>query len=486
MEEKNYKNATISSMFWKLGERVSAQLVSTIVSIILARILVPDDYGVVGIIGIFFAFANVFISGGFNAALIQKKDADIEDYSSVLFISLTTSTIVYLVLFFCAPYIADLYNKEILVLIIRVMGITLFINAFKSIISAYISSRMQFKKYFLATIVGTVASAVVGIYMALNGYGPWALVGQQMTNAIIDTAVLYFTTRIKFVFRFSKVKAKGLFRYGWKILVASGISVLYDEINPLIIGIKFSTANLAYYSKGKSFPGLINASLSDTLASVLFPVMSKFQDDKVALLNYTRNYMKVSSFIIFPTMIGFLAVAENFVIVLLTEKWLPATIYIQIFCVVYSFNMIQTGNLQVIRALGRSDIILKLEIIKKSLYFIVILAFVLFTNNPIYLGIACIINTFIATIVNTAPNRKLLDYKYSMQISDLIVNFTISLIMGAVVFLMGYLKINIYILFVLQILTGVALYVLLNVVTRNPSMMYFISSVKGFISKKGR
>lgn len=486
MEEKNYKNATISSMFWKFGERVGAQLVSTIVSIILARLLVPDDYGVVGIIGIFFAFANIFISGGFNAALIQKKDADIEDYSSVLFISLGSAIFVYLLLFFLAPLIANLYDKQILVPIIRVMGITLFINAFRSIISAYISSRMQFKKYFLSTILGTVFSAVVGIYMALKGFGPWALVGQQMTNAIIGTAILYITTRVKFVFRFSKHKAKGLFSYGWKILVASGISVLYDEINPLIIGIRYSSADLAFYTKGKSFPGLINTSLSDTLASVLFPVMSKFQDDKVALLNYTRNYMKVASFVIFPIMIGFLAVAENFVIVLLTEKWLPATIYIQIFCIVYAFNMIQTGNLQVIRALGRSDIILKLEIIKKSLYFIVILLFVLLSTSPVYLAIACIVNTIIATIVNTIPNRKLLKYKYSMQISDLLLNFTISLIMGVAVYFMGFLKINIYFLFALQILTGVALYVLLNIIIRNSSMKYFISSVKGFISKKGR
>ena len=478
------KNKTISSMLWKFGERISAQLVSLIVSIILARLLAPEDYGVVGIITIFFTFANVFISGGFNAALIQKKDADEEDYSSVLFISITTATVLYLILFFCAPFIANLYDKEILVPVIRVMGITLFINAFKSILSAYISSHLLFRKFFLATIVGTIISAIVGISMAVEGYGCWALVAQQMTNAIAGTVILYLTTRVKFVLKFSPTKAKGLFRYGWKILVASGISTLYDEINPLIIGIKFSSADLAFYTKGKSFPGLINSTLSDTLSSVLFSVMSKVQDDKDAVLKYTRKYMSIVSFIIFPTMIGFLAIAENFVLILLTEKWLPATIFIQIFCVVYMFNVIQTGNLQVIRAIGRSDIILKLEIIKKSLYFAVILLFVLFTNNPIYLGVACVINTIIATVVNVVPNKKLVGYTYSMQLSDLLWNFLTALAMGCIVFLTGFLNLNVYLLTVLQIVTGVITYVILSFITRNPNVKDLISIIKGFLMKR--
>ncbi len=484
MSEKEYKNKTISSILWKYGERVSAQAVSLVVSIILARLLTPDDYGVVGIIAIFFAFANVFISGGFNAALIQKKDADIEDYSSVLFISFITATIIYLILFFCAPYIARIYDKEILVLVIRIMGITLFINAFKSVICAYISSHLQFRKFFFATIIGTIISACVGIFMALKGYGCWALVGQQMTNALVGTIVLYITTRVKFVFKFSVNKARGLFKYGWKLLVASGISTLYDEINPLIIGIKYSSANLAFYSKGKSFPGLINSTLSDTLSSVLFPVMSKVQDDKSAILKYTRNYIRITSFVIFPVMIGFLAIAENFVLILLTEKWISATIYIQIFCIVYMFNIIQAGNLQAIRAIGRSDVILKLEIIKKALYFIVILGFVVLTNDPVYLGVACIVNTCIATIVNTNPNKKLIGYNYSMQFSDLFFNFIIALVMGCIVYFMGFLKINMYVLIVLQIIAGAILYVLLNFLTRNPSMKYFIVTIKNFLAKK--
>ncbi len=477
------KRKTISSTFWKFSERIIAQGVSLIVAIILARLLTPDDYSVVGIVTIFFAFANVFISSGFNTALIQKKDADEEDYSSVLFISLIAATGIYLLLFFCAPFIASAYRNDVLVPVFRVMGITLFINAFKSVICAYISSRMLFRKFFFATIGGTLISAVVGIWMALNGYGPWALVAQQMTNSIIDTLILFLTTRIKFVFKISKNKAKGLFKYGWKILVASEISVLYDEMNPLIIGLKYSGADLSFYSKGRSFPSIFNSTVGNTLSAVLFPSITKVQDDKAAVLNYTRRFMRVVSFVIFPLMIGFLAVAENFILVLLTAKWSPAVIYVQAFCIVYMLDMIQVGNLQVIRAVGRSDLILILEIIKKSLYFIVILLFVFLTDKPEFLALACIINTCLATVINTYPNRKLIGYRYRLQIADVLPNFLISLAMGAAVYAIGFLPLSPLWTLIIQVLSGMIIYVGLAFITRNSNFKYLLKTLKSFLKK---
>lgn len=483
-ENAQLKTKTVKGFAWKFAERMSAQLVSLVVSIILARLLTPDDYAVVGIVTIFFAFANVFISGGFNTALIQKKDADEEDFSSVLYISLTTATICYLIIFFTAPIIANAYSQEILVPVFRIMGLTLFINAFKSIVSAYISSRLLFKKYFLCTFLGTAVSAVIGISMAATGYGPWALVAQQMSMAIVSTASLYLTTKVKFVLRFNAKKAKGLFKYSWKILVASEISVLYEEINPLVIGLKYSGADLSFYTKGKTFPGILNSTIGDTLSSVLFPTMSKLQDDKSALLNCTRRFMSVGSFIIFPVMIGFLSVADKFVLVLLTEKWLPASIYIQAFCIVYMLNIIQNGNLQVYRAIGRSDLILKLEIIKKSAYFIVILLFIIFTDKPEYLAFACIINTFIATIVNTAPNRKLINYRYRLQIADLLPNFILSTVMGVAVYFIGLIKMHVVLLLVVQVLSGIVIYVALSFITQNKNFKYLLNMIKGFLKRK--
>ncbi len=484
MNTVELKEKSIKGTIWKLLERFSAKIVSLVVSIILARLLTPDDYSVVGIVSIFFVFANVFITGGFNTALIQKKEVDSSDYFSVLLLSEIVAIIMYAILFFCAPLIASLYSQPILVPVIRIMGITLFISAFKSILCAHVSRNLQFKKLFYSTIGGIIFSAIVGIFMAVKGYGPWALVAQQMTNIVIDTLILSFTTKFRLVLKFSLAKLSVLFKYGWKIFVASIISSVYDEINPLVIGIKYSGADLAFYSKGRSFPHLVNTTLGDTFAAVLFPAMAKAQDDKNLMLRYTRRFMKVSSFAVFPAMIGFAAVANNFISVVLTDKWLPACIYIQIFCVVYLLNIVQKGNLEVIRASGRSDIILIMEIIKKSLYFVVIVLFLIFTNTPEMLALACVLNTLIGTIVNTYPNRKIIGYRYRDQVIDLLPNLLMSLVMGAVVFLIGYLAINKLLLLILQIVVGVLTYILLNIITRNSTFKYYLDMARDMFKRK--
>ncbi len=483
MKIEQLKTKTINSAIWKFLERIAAQVVSFVVSVILARLLTPDDYSIVGIVAIFFAFAETIISGGFNAALIQKKDADEEDYSSVFTINILASTAMYLILFFCAPFIANLYEKDLLVPIFRVMGLTLFINAFKSIVSAYVSKQLQFRKYFLATMVGTIVSAVIGISMAIKGFGPWALVAQSMTNAVVGTIVLFATVKVRFRFKLYKTKAKGLFQYGWKIWVTSGISVLYDEINPLVVGLKYSGADLSFYSKGKSFPGLFNSTIGGTLSSVLLPSMVQVQDDPEKLLNYVRRFIGICTFCIFPMMIGLMAVSDTFILLLLTEKWLPASIYLQAFCIVYMFDMIQTGNLQVIKALGRSDITLILEILKKSLYFIVILSFILFTNRPEYLALACVINTLIATSINTFPNRKLIGYQYRLQLLDVLPNLITALLMGVVVFGLGILEIHPLLLLTVQVLGGAGTYLILNLIIRNQNLNYIWNIAIGFLRK---
>lgn len=484
MSTENLKKNTVSGIVWKLAERVGAQSVSLIVSIILARLLTAEDYSVVGIVTIFFTFANVLISSGFNTALIQKKDADIEDYSSVMYISLAISVVLYIILFFTAPLIAGIYALPILIPVIRVMGLTLIVNGFKSILCAYISSKLQFKMFFFSTSGAVLVSAVVGIGMALSGFGPWALVAQQMSNSIIGTIILLFTTKIKFALVFSVEKVKSLFSYGWKIFVSSLISTIYDEVNPLIIGIKFSASDLSYYTKGKSFPSLISNAINDTLSSVLFPVISKIQDDIPAVLNYTRRFIKVASYIVFPLMVGFLAVSDSFVSVVLTDKWMPASIYIQIFCLSYMLTIIQHGNLQAIRAIGRSDIVLILEIIKKSIYFVVILMFVFFSDKPELLAVTSIINTLIATIVNTYPNRKLIGYRYRMQIMDLLPNFILAVVMGVVVFSMKWIECNTFVLLVLQILVGAVIYVLGSIISKNENFYYLLDYIKGMKAKR--
>lgn len=482
-DNERIKTKAIFSAIWKFMERIIAQSVSLVVSIILARLLEPSDYSAVSLVTIFFTFGNILISGGLNAALIQKKDADEEDYSSMLFFCSGVSLVVYFTLFFAAPIIAQSYKLEILVPIIRIMGLTLPINAVKSIACAYISAHLQFRKFFFATIGGTIFSAVVGIYMAYNGFGAWALVAQQMTNAFIDTVILYITTKIPLVPKINFHKLKGLLGYSWKILVSNLLGVVYTEINPLFIGLRFSTEQLAFYSKGKNFPNLIASTTNNTLSAVLFPVMAKFQDDKEKLLNSTRLFIRTTSYLLFPLMVGLFAIADTFVAVVLTEKWMEAVPFIRIFCVAYMFEMIHTGNCETIKAMGRSDIYLVMEIIKKVSYFITIGIFMFFSNSPTMLAFSSIICTFIAIVVNSIPNIKILGYKVRFQVMDMLPNFLISLAMGVVVYFIGKLNFPDLSLMIIQVISGGVVYILLSIATRNRSFKYLLETIKSYIKR---
>lgn len=486
MADTNIKGKVFSSAIWKFAERIIAQMISLIVSIIIARILNPDDYSVVSVVTIFFSFSNILISGGLNTALIQKKDADEIDYSTVFHISVIFSWIIYASLFFTAPTIASLYNTELLTPIIRVMGFILPINAVKSIYCAYISSRLEFRKFFFSTLGGTVFSAVVGIYMALHGYGAWALVFQQMSNTMIDTAILIIVTKLPVQFIISKERLKGLFKYGWKILATSFLNTAYNEINPLFVGLRYSATDLSFYTKGKSFPSLLSSTSTYTLSAVLFPVLAKYQDDKEVILKLTRRYMKVVSFIIFPLMFGFLAVSDNFVKVILTDKWMPASKYIKIFCVAMMFDVVTVGNCETIKAIGRSDVFLVIEIIKKTCYFVVIGVFMLFTNTPQALATSAIVCNLIALLVNSVPNVKLIGYKISFLLRDLFSNFCTAAIMCLIVNTLGYLKINVTILLFLQIVIGGVCYICVNAIIKNDSLIYLMGIVKGMVLGKNK
>ena len=484
MDQQTLKQKTFSGFIWKFLERICAQGISLVVSIVLARVLMPEDYSAISIVTIFFAFCNVIISGGLNTALIQKKNTDIIDYSTILYVSLALAVLMYGAMFFAAPFIASLYDKPILIPVMRVMGISFFIYAYKAVLCAHVSHSMAFRKFFWATIIGTAVSAVIGLYMAYNGAGPWALVAQQMTKSIIDTIVLSFTTRFRPKLVFSFARLRELWGFGWKMFVASFITTIYNEAKPLIVGIKYTTVDLAYYNKGHNFPSLLNTTISNTMSGVLLPAMSKLQDNKQALLNATRRYMKVSSFLVFPMMFGLLGVADSFVRVVLTEKWMMCVPYIQIFCIVYAFDFIHLGNLQAIQAMGRSDITLILEIIKKSLYLVAIVLFLVFSRSATvfaYSNIAC---SILGTIINTYPNRKLLGYSYSLQIKDIALNMICAVFMGVVVNMMNSIPIHATALLLLQILCGAALYFVLAVIFRNENLRYVLDLVRKLTKKK--
>ena len=478
----NLTNKTMSGIVWKFAERIGYQLVTAIVSIILARILMPEDYGIIAIVTIFITLCDVFISNGFGNALIQKVNADEVDFSSVFYISLLFSFVLYILLYFVAPLVAQFYNNTLITIVLRIMGLRLPIAAVYSVQQAYVTRKMQFRKFFIATLIGTLISGGVGIGMAYSGLGIWSLVGQNMSNMLVNMIVLFFVVewRPKFVFSFKKVK--GLLSYGWKLMVSGLLDTGYNELRGLVIGKLYSSSDLAYYDQGKKYPSLVASNLNSSMNSVLLSAMSKRQDDREKIKQATRKSIRLSAYLLMPCMIGMACVAEQFVHVILTDKWLPAVPFIQIMCVVYAFYPIHTANLTAIQAMGRSDLFLILEIIKKVVGIAGLLISMWF--GVIWIAATMMITTIISSFINAFPNKKLLNYSYWEQIKDILPAIGLAILMGIPVYLLNYLPINAIIILILQVVTGVILYVLLSILFKIDSFKFLRGFLKGFLGKR--
>ncbi len=481
----NKKNKVLSGLVWKFAERIAAQVVTFVVSVILARMLMPEDYGLITLVTIFITFANCIVTNGFGSSLIQKKDADNLDFSTVLYFQLAFSIALYALLFFTAPFIALFFGEqyELLSPVLRVLGLRIPLTAINNVQQAYVAKKMIFRKFFFSTIVGTVISAVVGIWMAYAGYGVWALVGQYLTNTFISTVILAFTIHWKPELKFSWSRLKTLFSYGWKILVAGLIAELYNELRSLVIGKFYTSDDLAYFDRGKQIPNIIVTNINTTISNVLFPAISDAQNNPQDVKNITRRAIKTSSYIMCPLMFGLAVVAEPVVTLLLTEKWLPCVPFLQIYCLSFCFEPIQTANLQAINAVGRSDIFMKLEIIKKFSY-TVILAAVMF-HSVEAIAYSLLLNTLIAVIVNTAPNKKLINYSYKELLKDIAPGILISSVMAVIVYIEGLLlPLSTLPMLIVQLITGGAVYLLISVIFKVETFNYLFNTVLEFLKIK--
>lgn len=364
---------TITNFIWRFAERCGAQLVTFIVSIVLARLLAPEDYGVIALVTVFTTILQVFVDSGLGTALIQKKNADDLDFSSVFYFNLIVCLALYGAMFLAAPFIARFYNNPIYVPLVRVLSLTLIISGVKGIQQSYVSRHMIFKRFFFSTLGGTLVSAVAGIALAYAGFGVWALVAQYLCNAAIDTMILWITVpwRPKFIFSWSRLK--GLLSYGWKLLASSLLDTGYSNLRSLLIGKIYSSSDLAFYNQGDKFPNVIVSNINTSIDSVLLPTMSDVQDNHIAVKNMTRRAIMTSIYIMAPLMMGLAFCAEPVVRLVLTDKWLPCVPYLRIFCITYMFWPIHTANLNAIKAMGRSDLFLKLEIAKKVVGMILLL-----------------------------------------------------------------------------------------------------------------
>lgn len=449
--------SVLTNLIWRFAERCGAQGVSFVVSIVLARLLAPELYGTISLVTVFTTIMQVFVDSGMGNALIQKKDADDLDFSSVFYFNVVVCAVLYLVMFCAAPVIARFYEDMSLVPIIRVLSLTLVISGVKNVQQAYVSRTMQFKRFFFATLGGTVGAAVIGIGMAYAGYGVWALVAQQLFNAAMDTVVLWVTVKWRPKRMFSWKRLKSLLSFGSKLLASSLLDTVYNNLRQLIIGKVYSTEDLAYYNKGQQFPNIVITNINSSIDSVLLPVMSAEQDDIPRVKQMTRKAIRTSSFVIWPMVIGMAACAEPLIEVLLTEKWLPCVPFLRVFCITYGFWPIHTANLNAIKAVGRSDIFLKLEIVKKAVGLLSIVVSVSLGVHAI--AIAMLITAPISAMINAFPNRKLLGYRYREQLKDILPSLLLSLVMGAVVYAMSWLPWSRLMVLAAQVLTGVLIYV---------------------------
>ena len=479
---ENLRNNVVSSLIWKFLERIGTQGIQFIVSLLLARLLLPSDYGVVSMILVFTAIANVFVQSGFSTSLIQKKGADELDFSSVFYASLIIATFCYMILFFIAPFIAEFYDMPEMTAILRVIALTLFFGAINSVQNAKISKDMKFKKLFFSSLGAIVISGTTGIVLAYLGYGPWALVWQQLSNSIAITIILWFTSGWRPKFMLSIKRVKSLFSYGWKILCSSLLDTIYQNLYNLVIGKFYSSETLGNYNKGEQFPKLIAVNVDGAISSVMLPAYSREQDNHQKVKKMVRRSIVTSTLLLFPMMFGLAAVAETAIRVLLTDNWLGCVPYLQLLCIVYAMYPINTANLQSIKAMGKSDYYLKLEVIKKVIGIIVLVATVPFGVYAMALGQVGV--ALVSTFINAFPNRRLLNYQYKEQIKDILPALLISLVMFSVVFPMNYLNINIYLLLLIQILIGAGLYLGLAYIFKLESLDYLIKMIKDL--KKGK
>ncbi len=456
-------------------------MVTLIVSIVLARILTPSDFGTVSLVMVFTTIMQVFVDSGLGTALIQKKDADDLDFSSVFYFNFVVCLILYTGMFIAAPYIAAFYNDSSLTAIIRVISLTIVISGVKGIQQSYVSRNMLFKRFFYATLGGTVFSAFLGIGLAYAGFGVWAIVAQQLSNTTIDTLILWLTVKWRPKKMFSWERLKGLLSFGWKMLASSLIDTVYTNIRSLIIGKMYSSADLAYYNQGEKFPKAIASNINTSIDSVLLPTMASAQDDPARVKSMTRRAIKTSTYIMAPLMMGLAFCAEPIVRLVLTDKWLSCVPFLRIFCITYMFYPIHTANLNAIKAMGRSDLFLKLEVVKKCIGIVLLLSTMWF--GVMAMAYSLLVNSVLSQIINSWPNRKLLNYGYLEQLKDILPGIALAAFMGCCVNLVSLFHLSNVVTLLIQIPLGAVIYITASAVLHLESYEYLMGMIRPMIRK---
>ena len=482
MATEDLKKKTLSGLFWQFAQKVLGQVISFGISVILARLLMPENYGVVALAGMFTVLLGIFIDCGFGTALVQKKDADDLDFSTIFWTQTVFATIIYTVVFSLAPWLSIIFHTPELTKVIRVLGLAMILGTLGGMQNVIVSKRMAFKTYFYRTLIGTSLSGIIGIILAFSGWGVWALVTQHLCGTILNTITVFYQVRWLPSLTFSIERFKSLFAISSKFMLSTLIGTGFYQLRGYLIGWKYLPADLAYYNRGEGVPHIFTRNIDASINSVLFPAISKIQDDKEAVKRAIRRAMKTSTFLLAPLLLGLACISDKIVIILYTEKWAPAIPFMQVFCVTECLAILNTANLQALRGMGKAGTILKLEIYKKP----VMLAILIFTMfiSPLAIATGMCVYGLYALIINAYPNKKYINYAFGEQIKDVGGHFLLAIAMSVIVYIIGLVQINIYLILIIQIISGALIYIFGAKLFHFESLGYVSQTFKKYLRKK--
>ncbi len=472
------RNNVIKSMFYKFTERLAVKGIGLIIGIILARLLLPEDFGQVAIITVFIALATSIIQGGLNTALVQQKDIQEDDYSTVFYISLAISVLMVVILFFSAPLIASFYKLPDLVWPIRVYSFSLLFGAFNSVQVAKIQREMNFKAMMWTSLIATVTAGIIGIALAYMDWGIWALVFYGCASTALSCITMFFATDWFPRLTFSVPRAKILFAYGWKMLVSAVLCSLYADFRSLLIGKQYSTDDLGYYNRGQQYPAVISTTLDTTIQSVMFPTLARSQSDKDALKTMLKRTISMGAFVIVPTMIGLACVAEPLIKLLLTDKWLPAAPYMQLICLAEASIIFTSSSLIAIKAMGRSDIYMKLEVVRRIVMLAILIGAVVIFDSVLAIAVSYALSAWLDAVIIAIPLKRLLGYGFFGMIKDNWKSLLASVLTGTIVLLIGLLSINLMLMLFIQVLAGVISYIALCLILKSDPFANILTAIK--------
>lgn len=482
MAEQGLKDKTVRGVAWSAVDSIARYGITFLVSIVLARLLSPEEYGLIGIITIFITVFNGIVDGGFTNALIRKQNITDQDYNTAFITNLLVSVFLAVLLFFSSPLIAVFFNRDELTMLTRVMSVIVVVNGLAIVQKAKLTKNIDFKTQTKITLIASVSSGLVGIVLALLGFGVWALVGQQITNQSLNTFFLWFFSKWKPKLKFSVASFKDLWGFGWKLLVSGLIDSIWREIYQVVVGKFYSTATLGLYTRGQQFASLFSTNLTAVVQRVSYPVLSSIQDDKIRLKDAYQRVIKSTMLVTFACMLGLAAISKSMVYVLIGEKWLPCVPMLQIICFQMMLYPLHAINLNMLQVQGRSDLFLKLEIIKKTIGVI-----------PLCLGIfidiywmlfGSVIVGFVSYLLNAYYSGPFLNYSVWEQIKDILPSFIISIIMALIVFVVGLLPISPYVLLLIQLVVGGGVMILLCEIIKLPDYFEVKSIVYSIVNKK--